>query len=371
MIVGVPKEIKEQEHRVAVVPEGVRELVIHGHRVVVETGAGSGIDVDDDAYRVMGAEIAPNAEAVWEKAELICKVKEPLPVEWPLLCADHTVFTFFHFASNRALTEAMIASHAMCIAYETVEDIDGRHPLLMPMSEIAGRLSVQEGARYLDTFHGGRGVLLGGATGVEPGHVMVIGAGAVGTNAACIAAGMGARVALLDVNETRLRILRPQLPPNVEPMLATEENILTQLETSDLVIGGVYLNGARTPHVLLRRHLEHAQHRAVFVDVAIDQGGCFESSRPTTHAEPIFIESDVIHYCVTNMPAAVARTSTLALTRATFPYLARLANDGACKTLAADPHFARGLNIANGHVIHPAVAKAFDLAPTSMEDAFD
>ncbi len=367
MIVGVPKEIKNHEYRVGLVPAGARELVRRGHRVVVQSGAGAAIDIADEDYRLVGCEIAADVEQVWSQADIIAKVKEPQAGEWPRIKPNHIVFTYFHFASSRELTDAMIASGAACVAYETVEDTRKTHPLLTPMSEVAGRLSIQAGSTYLEKVHGGRGLLMGGVPGVEPAHVVVVGGGVVGTNAAKVAAGMGANVVIMDVNLERLRYLDDVMPANVRTLFASEYNIEDQLPKSDVIIGSVYLTGARAPHVIRRDHLKTMRRGTVLVDVAIDQGGCFESSRPTTHSEPIFVDEGIIHYCVTNMPGAVARTSTFALTNATLPYLLRLA-DGGLKAAKADPGFMRGLNTFDGKVTHYAVARAFDLEHHHAED---
>ncbi|MDK2972579.1 MAG: alanine dehydrogenase [Candidatus Sumerlaeota bacterium] len=367
MIIGVPKEIKNNENRVAAVPAGVRDLVASGHQVLVQAGAGEGIDILDEQYRNVGAEVVATAEEVWKRAEMIVKVKEPMPSEWPHVRADHVLFTYFHFASSRDLTEAMLKSGATCIAYETVEDRKKTHPLLTPMSEVAGRLSIQAGSTYLEKVYGGRGVLLGGVPGVEPARVMVIGGGVVGTNAAKMAAGLGAIVVIMDVNLDRLRYLDDVMPANVITMYASTHNIEDQLRRSDVVVGGVYLAGAKAPHVITRAHLDIIPRGTVLVDVAIDQGGCFESSKPTTHSEPVYVENGIIHYCVTNMPGAVARTSTFALTNATFPYLARLANKGWKDALKADEGFLKGLNVSAGKIVYSAVGEAFGMPSQAPE----
>lgn len=361
MIIGVPKEIKDHEFRVAVTPAGAQELVRRGHRVLVEKDAGAGIGVTDADYKGVGAEVLPAADDVWGAAKLIAKVKEPQPVEWPHIRRDHVLFTYFHFASGRALTEAMIKAGCACVAYETVVDRQGTHPLLTPMSEVAGRLSIQQGAKYLEKIHGGRGVLLGGVPGVKPAHVVVIGGGVVGTNAAKMAAGLGARVTIMDVNLERLRYLDDVMPLSVDTLYASEYNVSEQMTSADVVIGGVYLSGAKAPHVIRRAHLSLLPKGAVLVDVAIDQGGCFESSKPTTHSNPVYDDSGIIHYCVTNMPGAVARTSTFALTNATLPYLCLLADQGFPGALATNPLFQKGLNIADGKVVTKGVADAFGL----------
>ncbi len=360
MIIGVPKEIKDQEYRVAMTPAGVREAVRRGHRVIVQSGAGHGIGADDRDYQAVGAEIGESAEEVFDKARLIVKVKEPIKPEYKLIKPDHLLFEYFHFASSRELTDAMIESKATCIAYETVTG-PGGHPLLTPMSEIAGRLSVQQGAKYLEKPNGGRGTLLGGVPGVKPARVLVIGAGVVGTNAAKIAAGMGARVTVADINLERLRYLDDTMPKNIFTLYSNELNIREQLARVDVVIGSVYIAGARAPHVIRREHLALMPKGAVMVDVAIDQGGCFETSRPTTHSNPIYEEDGVIHYCVTNMPGAVARTSTFALTNATLPFIIKIADQGWPDCVISDHNLLAGINIAKGRVTCAGVSEAFDL----------
>ncbi|MEQ8820330.1 MAG: alanine dehydrogenase [Sumerlaeia bacterium] len=360
MKIGVPKEVKDQEFRVAVVPSGVRELTKRGHQVFVQSGAGGGVGLSDEDYRTVGATVLDTAAEVWAEGDLIAKVKEPMAQEWEHIREGQTLFTYFHFASSEPLTKAMIASGATCIAYETVEDRLRRHPLLTPMSEIAGRLSVQQGAKYLESPHGGRGTLMGGVPGVKSARVVVIGGGVVGTNAAKMAAGLGARVTMMDVDLDRLRYLDDVMPANVSTLYANDHNIQDQLRRADVVIGSVYLTGARAPWVVRKEYLGIMNRGAVLVDVAIDQGGCFESSRPTSHSNPVFEEEGIIHYCVTNMPGAVARTSTFALTNATAPYLFRLADQGLA-ILQLDPYFLKGLNIIGGRVVHPGVAEAHNL----------
>ncbi|MBI5154204.1 alanine dehydrogenase [Candidatus Poribacteria bacterium] len=361
MKIGVPKEIKDQEYRVAVVPAGVKALVSHGHEVFVETSAGAGIGVEDSEYKAVGAKVLPTAAAVWESGDVIAKVKEPMPTEWPHIRQGQVLFTYFHFASSQPLAKAMMERGAVCIAYETVEDRKGTHPLLTPMSEIAGRLSIQQGAKYLEKIHGGRGTLLGGVPGVKPAQVAIVGGGVVGTNAAKMAAGLGARVTILDLNLDRLRYLDDVMPANVNTLYASEFNVQQQLQISDVVVGGVYLTGAKAPHVVTREDLKLMHKGAVMVDVAIDQGGCFESSRPTSHSNPVYELDGIIHYCVTNMPGAVARTSTFALTNATLPYLLRLADDGYPGALRNDPLFLKGLNIADGRIFHSGVGDTFHM----------
>jgi alanine dehydrogenase len=367
MIIGVPKEIKDHEYRVAMTPAGVRELTRRGHRVVVQANAGVGIGIDDPEYKACGAEIAATAEEVFEKARLIVKVKEPLKSEWKHIQPHHLLFMYFHFASSRELTDAMIASKATCIAYETVTG-PGGHPLLTPMSEIAGRLSVQQGAKYLEKPMGGRGTLLGGVPGVKSARVLVIGGGVVGTNAAKIAAGMGARVTILDVNLDRLRYLDDVMPRNVSTLYCNDGNVEDQLPRVDVVIGGVYISGARAPHIIRREHLSMMPRGAVLVDVAIDQGGCFESSRPTTHSKPIFEEDGIIHYCVANMPGAVSRTSTFALTNATLPWVVLIAEQGWPDCAVDNLALLDGINISKGLVTHKGVSDAFNLPLHPVEE---
>ncbi len=370
MIIGVLKEIKDQENRVALVPAGAQELVAMGHRVIVETRAAAGIGIEDSAYTRVGAEIAQSPREVWEQAETIVKVKEPLPSEWHMMRPGQTIFTYFHFASSRELTEACIASGATCIAYETVTGTraDDKLPLLTPMSEIAGRLSVQQGAKYLEKINGGRGTLLGGVPGVKPARVLIIGGGVVGTNAAKIAAGMGARTTIMDVDLARLRYLDDVMPKNVNTLYSNELNIQDQLSSVDVVIGAVLLPGALAPKLVKRDYLKLMPRGAVMVDVAIDQGGCFETARPTSHSNPIYEEDGIIHYCVTNMPGAVARTSTFALTNATFPYLKQIVKMGypdCCRKLVS---LREGLNIAKGKIVYPAVAEAFGMKSYPVEE---
>lgn len=361
MIVGVPKEIKPDEYRVAMVPAGVEELTRHGHRVLIQSGAGAGSGISDDQYAANGAEIVGSAAEVWARAELIVKVKEPLPEEWPYLRPGQTVFTFFHFAADEALTRAVLQSGITAIAYETIRDAKGNLPLLTPMSEVAGRMSIQEGAKYLERPFDGRGILLAGVPGVPPATVSIIGAGVVGSNAARVAAGLGANVFVLDVNLDRLRYIDDTLPQNVTTVFSNRLNILECLRHSDLVIGAVLIPGAKAPHLVRREDLRLMPPRAVIIDVAIDQGGCFETSRPTTHAKPTYIVDDIVHYCVTNMPGAVGRTSTYALTNVTLPYALQLANLGPLRAVRENPALLAGVNIHAGRVTNAAVAETFGL----------
>src|SRR5215207_1556896 len=348
MIVGVPKEVKQDEYRVAMVPAGVEELTRAGHTVLIQSGAGSGSGISDEQYTAVGAQIVATREEVWQRADLIVKVKEPLREEWPHMRPGQTVFTYFHFAADERLTRAVIKSGITAIAYETIKDARGALPLLTPMSEVAGRMSIQEGAKYLERPFDGRGILLAGVPGVPPATVSVIGAGIVGSNAARVAAGLGANVFILDVNLDRLRYIDDVMPQNVTTVFSNRLNILECLKLSDLVIGAVLIPGAKAPHLVRRADLKLMQPRSVIIDVAIDQGGCFETSRPTTHAKPTYIVDEIVHYCVTNMPGAVGRTSTYALTNATFPFALQLANKGPERATMENPGLAAGVNIKNG-----------------------
>ncbi|HEX7089731.1 MAG TPA: alanine dehydrogenase [Longimicrobiales bacterium] len=367
MVIGVPKEIKTNENRVALVPAGAEALVHAGHRVLVERGAGEGSGFDDDAYARAGATVVDGAAAVWEGAEMILKVKEPIEPEWPLMRRDQVIFTYFHFAASEQLTRAVMESGAVAIAYETVQLPTGELPLLTPMSEVAGRLAVQQGAKYLEKYFGGRGVLLGGVPGVAPATVVILGGGTVGSNAARMAAGLGARVVILDVSLNRLRYLSEVMPANVMLLYSNRHNILAQLEQADLLIGAVLLPGAKAPNLVRREDLKRMKKGAVVVDVAVDQGGCVETIRPTTHEDPIYVVDGVIHYGVANMPGAVPYTSTLALTNATFPYALTLANKGWREACRGDRSLALGVNVVDGKVTYPGVAEAFGLPYTPVE----
>ena len=364
MIVGVPREIKANENRVALVPAGAESLAGDGHTVLVEQGAGLGSGFSDDAYRTAGAQIATAADEVWGKGELILKVKEPIEPEWPKMRKGQVLFTYFHFAAAEALTKAVVRSGCVAIAYETVQLATGELPLLTPMSEVAGRMAVQEGAKYLEKVFGGSGILLGGVPGVLPAEVLIIGGGVVGTNAAKMAAGLGAHVTLLDVSLDRLRYLSDVLPPNVELLYSNRHNILDQLKRADLVIGAVLLPGAKAPNLVKRADLKLMKPGSVIVDVAVDQGGCIETIRPTTHDQPTYVVDGIIHYAVANMPGGVPRTSTLALTNATFSYAKRLARLGWKQACRQDPALALGLNVVEGKVVYPGVAEAFGLPLT-------
>lgn len=359
--VGVPKEIKTDEYRVALLPVGVEELTRLGHRVLVQAGAGQGSGIADEQYAAHGAEIIAEAAAVWGQADLVVKVKEPLPAEWPLLRPGQVVFTYFHFAASEELTQAVIRSGITAIAYETIRDARGGLPLLTPMSEVAGRMSIQQGAKYLERPFEGRGILLGGVAGVLPASVVILGGGIVGANAAKVAAGLGANVILLDINLDRLRYIDDVMPPNVTTLYSDRHNILDCLTHADLVIGAVLIPGARAPKLVRREDLRRMPRRAVIIDVAIDQGGCIETSRPTTHSKPTYIEEDVVHYCVTNMPGAVGRTSTYALCNVTLPYVLELAHKGFANALVDHPGLLEGVNIHKGFVTNAAVAETWKL----------
>lgn len=366
MIIGVPKEIKNNENRVAMTPAGVAELKHNGHTVYVQHTAGEGSGFSDDEYIAAGAQILPTIEAVYDIAEMIVKVKEPIEPEYKLIKKDQVVFTYFHFASDRKLTEAMIASRGVCIAYETVRLADHSLPLLVPMSEVAGRMSIQEGARFLEKPQGGKGILLGGVPGVPPAKVLVLGAGVVGRNAATMAVGLGADVTIADISLPTLRHVAETMP-RVKTLYSSRHNIESQLPDVDLVVGSVLIPGAKAPKLITRDMLKMMRPGSVIADVAIDQGGCFETSRPTTHSEPIYVVDGVVHYAVANIPGAVPRTSTLALTNATLPYAVRLANKGWRQACREDAALAQGVNMVDGKVTFPAVAEAWGLEYTKLE----
>ncbi len=359
MIIGIPKEIKNNENRVAMTPAGVKSLVDCGHEVLVQTTAGVNSGFADSLYEDVGARILPSIEDVYDQAEMIVKVKEPIASEWPLIKENQVLFTYFHFASSYELTKAMIERKSICIAYETVEKVDKSLPLLYPMSEVAGRMSVQEGAFFLEKPHGGKGKLLGGVPGVKPARVLVLGGGVVGYNAAIIAAGMGAEVTICDISLPRLRYLSEVLPKNVKTLYSSEYNIRQELPTTDMVIGAVLIPGAKAPHLIKRDMLGLMEPGSVLVDVAIDQGGCFETSKATSHDNPTYVVDGVVHYCVANIPGAVPYTSTLALTNATLPYVLQLANDGFVIACEKNPELAKGLNIISGEIVYPGVKDAF------------
>ena len=359
--------MKPDEYRVGMRLVGVEMLSRQGHRVLVQAGAGAGAGFADEAYAAAGAEIVPQAEDVWGRADLVVKVKEPQAREIPLIRADQTIFTYFHFASDEKLTVGCLESGCIAVAYETLTDRHGRLPLLTPMSEIAGKLAIQEGADYLENPHGGRGVLLGGVPGVEPGHVLILGGGVVGTCAARIAAGMGAHVIVLDISLDRLRELEDAMPPNVDTVYSDPHAIRELLPWADIVVGAVLIPGAKAPHLISRKDLARMKRGSVILDVAIDQGGCVETARMTTHSDPVYTVDGVLHYCVGNMPGAVARTATKALTNATLPWVLKIAEHGADTLGGMDPHFADAININRGALTNQPVAEAHGLefAPLS------
>ncbi len=371
MQIGVPKEIKTNENRVALVPAGAEALVAAGHSVSVERGAGDGSGFSDQLYERAGARIVPTADAVWGDADMIMKVKEPIASEWKRMRRGQTIFTYFHFAADEALTRAHLKSGAVCIAYETVELPSRELPLLTPMSEVAGRMAVQEGAKYLEKLYGGRGVLLGGVPGVLPARVVILGGGIVGINAAKMAAGMGAQVVILDISLERLRYLSDVMPANVQLLHSNRFAILEQIQMADLVIGAVLIPGAKAPSLVRREDLKKMQPGSVIVDVAVDQGGCVETIKPTTHEDPTYVIDGVIHYGVANMPGAVPRTSTLALTNATLPYALQLANKGWRDAVRDNAALRKGLNMIDGKVVYPAVAEAFGLEAMDVERAIE
>lgn len=361
MIVGIPKEIKNNENRVGMTPAGVNELVRRGHTVYVQKDAGANSGFPDEHYERVGAHILPTIADVYAKAEMIVKVKEPIEPEYSLIRKGQLLFTYFHFACDRKLTDAMLASGATCLAYETVELKDHSLPLLIPMSEVAGRMATQEGARFLERPQGGKGKLMGGVPGVKPAKVLVIGGGVVGYAAACVAAGMGADVTITDLSLARLRYIDEVRPANIKTLYSSEFNIRAELPTTDLVIGAVLIPGAKAPHLITRDMLGLMEKGSVLVDVAIDQGGCFETSHPTTHSDPVYEVDGILHYCVANIPGAVSSTSTLALTNATLPYAIKLADKGWEKACAEDEALYKGLNVVDGKIVYPAVAEAFGL----------
>jgi alanine dehydrogenase len=361
MIVGVPKEIKPDEYRVAMLPVGAEELTHSGHTVLIESGAGHGSGIPDTLYQAAGATIIADAALIWAEADLVVKVKEPQTTEWPLLRPDQVVFTYFHFAADEALTRAVIDSGITAIAYETLRDHKGGLPLLTPMSEVAGRMSIQEGAKFLERPQEGRGILLSGVPGVAPAEVAILGGGVVGSNAAKIAAGLGANVRILDINLDRLRYLDDIMPPNVTTLYSDRHTILESIERADLVIGAVLITGARAPRLVRADDLSRMKNGSVIVDVAIDQGGCVATARPTTHRQPTYLRDGVVHYCVTNMPGAVGRTSTYALCNVTLPYVLQFATHGWRNVAGADAGIAEGVNIDHGRVTNQAVAATYGL----------
>lgn len=371
MIIGVPKEIKNNENRVALTPAGVAEFKKNGHLVYVQKSAGENSGFSDKAYEEAGAELLPTIEAVYEIAEMIIKVKEPIASEYPLIKKDQLLFTYFHFASSEPLTHAMIKQEAVCLAYETVQKSDRSLPLLVPMSEVAGRMAIQEGAKYLEKPMKGKGILLGGVPGVPPAKVLVLGGGIVGTQAAKMAAGFGARVVIMDVSLPRLRHLADIMPANVTTVMSNYYNIREAIAEADLIVGAVLIPGAKAPHLITRDMLKLMAPGTVVVDVAVDQGGCIETCTPTTHENPTFIIDDIVHYCVANMPGAVPYTSTLALTNATLPYALQLANKGWKKACTENEELKKGLNVANGKILYKGVADAWNLPYEEVETALE
>jgi alanine dehydrogenase len=368
MIIGVPKEIKNNENRVAVTPAGVTEFRKHGHTIYVQTDAGHGSGFSDAQYLEAGAVILPTIEEVYAVAEMIVKVKEPIESEYTLIKKDQLLFTYFHFASSEQLTSAMIERQAVCLAYETVERADRSLPLLIPMSEVAGRMAVQEGAKYLEKPMGGFGILLGGVAGVKPANVLVLGGGIVGTQAAKMAAGLGANVTIVDISLARLRYLEDIMPANVDTVMSNEYNIRQLIQTANLIIGGVLIPGAKAPSLITRDMLKLMKPGTVMVDVAIDQGGCFETSKATTHEHPIYEVDGVVHYCVANMPGAVPYTSTLALTNATLPYALQLADNGWKSACTSNEELRKGLNVVQGKVVFKGVSDAWNLPFTDVRE---
>ncbi|MBP1225012.1 alanine dehydrogenase [Flavobacterium sp. 1355] len=361
MIIGVPKEIKNNENRVALTPAGVSEMKKHGHVVYVQSTAGIGSGFADEEYTSAGATVLATIEEVYAIAEMIIKVKEPIASEYPLIKKDQLLFTYFHFASSEELTHAMLQKGAVCLAYETVEKTDRSLPLLVPMSEVAGRMAIQQGAKYLEKPLKGRGILLGGVPGVPPAKVLVLGGGIVGTQAAKMAAGLGAQVTIMDLSLPRLRQLDDIMPANVNTEMSNHYNITRAIKDADLIVGAVLIPGAKAPHLITRDMLKLMRPGTVVVDVAVDQGGCIETCTPTTHENPTFIIDDIVHYCVANMPGAVPYTSTLALTNATLPYALQLANKGWEKACAENEELKKGLNVANGKILYKGVAEAWNL----------
>ena len=361
MHVGILKEIKAEENRVCMTPAGVEVMIANGHRVLVERNAGVGSGFDDAAYLEARAEIIDTPEEIYKRADMVMHVKEPLPPEYDLLREDQIVFTYLHLAADEQQTNALIKSKAICIAYETIQKSDGSLPLLTPMSEVAGRMAIQQGAKYLEMAQGGHGVLLGGVPGVDPGTVVIIGGGVVGTHAAKMACGLGAKVYLLDMSLGRLRYLSDIMPSNCFVLMSSPANIRKLAKEADVLVGAVLITGAKAPKLVTRNMLKTMKKGAVLVDVAIDQGGCFETSKATTHSDPIYIVDDVIHYCVANMPGAVPKTSTMALTNATLPYAVEIANKGWKKAMTENKEIRRGANVIQGKITYKGVAGAFGL----------
>jgi alanine dehydrogenase len=368
VIVGVLKEIKAEENRVSMTPAGAEVLIHHGHQVLIESRAGEGSGFRDEDYQAVSAEIGQSPAQVFQMADMVMHVKEPQPSEYDWIRPGQVIFTYFHFAASEDLTRAMMASDAVCVAYETITSPDGSLPLLTPMSEVAGRMAAQEAAKYVERTQGGRGILLGGVPGVAPATVLIIGGGVVGTHAARMACGLGAKVYLLDTSLPRLRYLTEVMPRNCFPMMSSPAAIRDLVREADVVIGAVLVHGARAPKLITRAHLKTMKPGAVLVDVAIDQGGCFETSRPTTHRDPIYDVNGIVHYCVANMPGAVPLTSTIALTNATLPYAVALADQGWKHAAVADPGIAEGLNVVRGRIVYEGVAEAFGLTCTPVKE---
>ncbi|MCP4755333.1 MAG: alanine dehydrogenase [Proteobacteria bacterium] len=368
MIVGILKEIKAEENRVAMTPAGVEVMKLNNHTILVEKGAGIGSGFRDNGYIKAGAEIVDTPKEVYERAEMVMHVKEPLPQEYDLIREDQIVFTYLHLAAAEELTHVLIKSGAVCIAYETIQKEDGSLPLLTPMSEVAGRMAIQQGAKYLEMAQGGEGVLLGGVPGVDPGTVVILGGGVVGTNAAKMACGLGTKVYLLDMNLQRFRYLSDVMPPNCIPLYSSPATVRKLVKEADVVVGAVLIPGAKATKLVTRDMLKTMKKGAVLVDVAIDQGGCFETSKPTTHSDPIYKVDGVIHYCVANMPGALARTSTLALTNATLPYAIEIANKGWIKAMKDSTEIALGANVVKGNICYKGVADAFELPLDQVAD---
>lgn len=367
MNIGIPKEIKPQENRVAIQPGGVMTLVQQGHNVMVEKDAGLGSGFSDDEYVAAGAQIEADVDALWAAADMIMKVKEPIAKEYSRIKEGQILFTYFHFAADKTLTQAIIDSKCIAIAYETVEKVDRSLPLLTPMSEVAGRMATQEGAKFLEKAMGGRGVLMGGIPGVPPANTLVLGGGIVGVNAAKIAAGMGSNTTIMDINMPRLRYLDDVMPKNITTLFSSEANIRAMLPTVDLIIGAVLKPGAKAPHLITREMLSHMRPGTVLVDVAIDQGGCFETSKPTTHQDPVYFVDEILHYCVANMPGAVPYTSTLGLTNVTLPYAVALANKGWKQAVNEDIELLKGVNIVEGTIVYEDVAEAFGMEWSTVD----
>ena len=368
MIIGIPKEIKNNEFRVSITPKGVEELIRNNHSVIIEYNAGLNSSFSNESYIEAGAKIIKDRNKIFSNSDLILKVKEPIEEEYSLIKENQIVFTYFHFASHRPLLDAMIKSNSICIAYETIEDDSGQLPLLAPMSEVAGRMATQEGAKYLEKPMGGRGILLGGVTGVEPANVLIIGGGISGTEAAKMAVGLGANVTILDTNQNRLDDLQKLFKNKVKCKLSSKQIIEEEAMESDLIIGAVLVAGAKAPKLITKDLLKSLKKGCVLVDIAIDQGGCFETSKPTTHENPVYMVDDVLHYCVANMPGAVPFTSTYALTNKTLPYLIEIANKGWKLSAKENPGLKSGINIVKGNVVHKNVSNAFNVKYSDVDE---